>query len=308
MPRRPHLVFDPVAAQKVVTSVRMRSRATKRPWNRRGEQGSRAGGDGAPVRAGRARRGTREKRLHAVLVQAGWTSIAGCEISSSLPYASICVSGPETKASLEATLVHSGGFGGGGVLACGKAFLVAHDCCLMGLAGAGAEARGGSTLSLTRCLIKKTEKGGVFLQGFSAGKISKCEIHCSGFAGVEVLRNSHLVMDTSFVVGSRRGGVLVHVGSEVELHHCHISGSRMAGVDVRTAACATVQSCRISGGRASGIYVSSGGEVTLRDNVIEKNLLEGIEVQEATREGGGRSALVHLCEGNVITENGGDGR
>lgn len=41
---------------------------------------------------------------------------------------------------------------------------------------------------LSRCLVSCCAKSGVFIQGFSNGKVSACDIVGNGFAGVEALR------------------------------------------------------------------------------------------------------------------------
>lgn len=52
----------------------------------------------------------------------------------------------------------------------------------------GVEARGGSSVSLSRCHISGNNRSGVFVQAFSRGFLDRCDIVGNAFAGVEAMR------------------------------------------------------------------------------------------------------------------------
>ncbi|CAN0024836.1 unnamed protein product, partial [Hapterophycus canaliculatus] len=86
-------------------------------------------------------------------------------VPSFLPCACVCAAGGGTAVRLEHTRLSDGL--GMGLLACGKAEVSASDCVFQGMGAAGVEARGGSSVHLSDCVVKECRKSGVFVQAFS---------------------------------------------------------------------------------------------------------------------------------------------
>lgn len=53
---------------------------------------------------------------------------------------------------------------------------------------AGVEARGGSSVHLSDCVVKECQKSGVFAQAFSRATLTRCDVIGNHFAGAEAMR------------------------------------------------------------------------------------------------------------------------